>query len=47
LNPNSLIEAHMRSTAASFFLGFRMYGTNRSIGHTSVGVEVCKTEVSC
>ena len=36
LKPNSRIEAHMRSTAASFFLGFLGYSRNRSIGHSSM-----------
>src|SRR3989442_11280885 len=31
-NPNSRIDAHMRSTAASFRLGFRGYSRNQEIG---------------
>lgn len=36
LNPNSRIDPHIRSTAASFFLGLREYGNKRSIGQSSI-----------
>ena len=48
LKPNSRIDAHMRSTAASFLRGLRGYSRRRSIGQISIcwagGDEIIVTE---
>ena len=39
LNPNSRMLLHIPSTAGSFFLGLRAYGTNRSTGQTWISTD--------